>query len=363
VRAWLAEGREALLAEISRSSTRARTSQPTKAGGKGKVGTSGAGFSKSAVAEAKSRLAYLSVGADRVGVSFAGAALHAAYFDTKYETRGALLYSALKILWSTSPQVRELLGATSSRPQLRVASIGGGPGTDSAGLVWVDRHFFGYAAAAKTRRTETRRAARMQQKTNVDDVVVDEREAAVHVLLLDFEPSWKRYLPVLNGLMAPTAVLAFDSCDVRRPIFLSADYSDGDGITPCSFNGTDSSECSYYEDYTNRKLRESVDGIHLFVFSFVAHETALAVGASGWCFYKDLARGAAPGAVFLFLDVRTHSADVFEEICAAMASACVEEAGQGSISRVVTPVDSGVAAEFMVLIKAAPVPAAEGLVQ
>ena len=76
------------------------------------------------------RLAALATrSADRTGVSFAGAALHAAYFDAKFARRGGLLYRLLCACCDernacSHRLARQLTaaGAGPERPRLRVAT-------------------------------------------------------------------------------------------------------------------------------------------------------------------------------------------------------------------------------------------------
>ena len=84
----------------------------------------------SAAYEAKQRSSQLSTSADRVGVSFAGAAFQAQYFESKFQRRGMLLKSVLVDLldtkgnawWAISSAARGGLKETT----VNVASFGGG---------------------------------------------------------------------------------------------------------------------------------------------------------------------------------------------------------------------------------------------
>ncbi|EKX33410.1 hypothetical protein GUITHDRAFT_147948 [Guillardia theta CCMP2712] len=95
------------------------------------------GINEKSMMEAKQRLANLAHGQDTKGIKFSGEALHHLYYSTKFERRGLLLYSIVgNILNPNSSVVPDLRSALqksltksmSSKPLLRVASIGGGPG-------------------------------------------------------------------------------------------------------------------------------------------------------------------------------------------------------------------------------------------
>ena len=271
--------------------------------------------------------------ADTTGVSFAGAALHAAYYDAKFVRRGALLYRALQAcLDARSCAGATLLaeqltasGAGPARRRLRVASLGGGPGTDVAGLFWAERHLFRFGPAAKAARAAP---------------------GGVDCTLYDLERSWRRYTPALQRLMAPRLAIDFQPCDVRAPLpaLLICDEAElGDGC--------------------NKALAAAAGGTHLFVLSYVAHETADAAAASSYAFYRSLALAAPAGAVFLFLDVRAHSAQVFDAIHAAMAAALASSTSSegGDVAFVlerfaISPPGAPLPAETMVLLKHRPQP-------
>ena len=267
-----------------------------------------------------------------MGVSFAGAALHAAYYDAKFVRRGALLYRAvLACLDGRSCPGAPLLAAqltpagVPGRTRLRVASLGGGPGTDVAGLFWAERHALRFAPAA--------RAARAGP-------------GGLDVTLYDLERSWRKYTPALQRLMAPRLVIDFQPCDVRAP------------LPPPTERDADSAA---HGDGCNKALAAAAAGTHLFVLSYVAHETADAAAASDYCFYRSLALAASDGAVFIFLDVRAHSARVFDAIHAAMAATLAgHAAGDGAfvLERfALAPPGGPLPADTMVLLKRKPSPA------
>jgi len=190
------------------------------------------------------------------------------------------------------------------------ASIGGGPGTDAAGLAW---------------------ALHLLVKRSSE------------VTLYDNERSWRRYTPLLQSLLRPLGVqsLRFSPADVTHSL-------------PAELEG-----CGHW---TNKEIAGAARGTQLFLYSFVAHETAAAASASGWAFYADVAAAAPPGALFLFADVRAPSAtQVFTAIATAMQARLSRDCGcaKGCLSCLLATVQltppSGqppFGAEVMLLVKA-----------
>ena len=277
----LESGREALLLEVARLN-----------GGRAPDACS--------LGEARQRLAALATSADRVGVSFTGAALHHAYYSSKFHLRGGLLFAALEAALDFHACVQDTLLPNATQTSLRVASIGGGPGTDVAGLALLEQRRLRYGAAQRA-------LARRSEDT------CEEHSPAVACTLYDLERSWRRYLPALSGLM-PQVSLSFHPCDVR-----------------CALSNAEAAEC------VNKHLAACVSSTRLFIFSFVAHETAVAAAATCHVFYRQLSCAAPDGALFLFLDVRGHAADVLNEIHAAMASSLLDADGSHSITRLSLP--------------------------
>jgi hypothetical protein len=279
----LTSGREALLQEVVRLNGGAVPTPP-------------------ALAEAKQRLSALATCADATGVSFAGAALHYAYFDTKYALRASLVYQLLSLVQKEHPEALAALLAdtiTATHP-VRVASLGGGPGTDAAGVcAFMARH-----------------------------------GQRVECTLYDLERSWRRYCACLQRLVGQDATVAFAPCDVRA------------GLAPCSAPDGSSQEADGLVFNANKQLATSAPETALFIFSFVANETARAARATGWDFYRDLAVAAPESALFIFLDVRRASAPVLDAICAAMAEAL---GGRGRVRELA--LSRSVAAETRVLVK------------
>lgn len=229
--------------------------------------------STKAAAEAHARLAALSTSSDTVGVSFAGAALHYAYYASKFESRSALLMRFLSAALepSTSPCAAALRAtltqAGSGALRLSVSSVGGGPGTETAGLVLADASLLSFSASPG---------------------------GGLDLALFDLERSWRRYLPCLGRLFGPSVELTFHGCDVTRGL----------------------------SEPSNKRLAAAAATTRLFLFSFVAHETAAASSAGGHELYCDLAKVCAGGTVFMFLDVRTYAVPVLAQILLRMQCAC-----------------------------------------
>ena len=188
---------------------------------------------------------------------------------------------------------------------LKVASIGGGPGTDASGLVWANKHFMRFQGTG-----------------------------GVQCRLFDKEASWGQYLPTLQQLMHPTVQLSFDTCDITVAI----------------------------EDGCNTQLAKAVADTQLWIFSYVCHETSPVCAAGVWAFYRSLAQKAQPGSVFLFMDVIKHSAQCFDDIHGAMNEALAARAQQeaaatgigpdtASFTRLELPSDRHIKATVMVLFR------------
>lgn len=282
---WLAGVREALLAEV--------------------VAQNGA-QSEQKLAEARARLHALSTSADTVGVSFAGAALHHAYVDSKAALRAALTYRLLDAASRQHAAVARLL----QQPQLCVASLGGGPACELAGLACLLRR--------------ARRSARA-----AGSAVLPEPAQAT---TFDLERSWRRYLPRLQALLSPTLRLSFELCDVRlgAPAAAQGAEEAGQDAWP---EGAAADPAA-----ANRRLFELAPSVQLWLASFVVHETAAAAGAGGFACFRALLRAAAGGAarlpagcLFVFLDVRSYSRHVMEAIHAAMLDELQKEDGWGGL--------------------------------
>lgn len=225
------------------------------------------GVSKTAAAEAKQRSSALATTSDKRGVSFAGAAFQAEYFKSKFRRRGKLLEDILcdlRVDWTATgcPPGRALGGQGDIIDGLpiRVASFGGGPGTDAAGLVgWQQGD---------------------PQRANI----------RFSCTLYDYEATWKRYTKTLAGLFQPTvADLCFHPCNVTVPL----------------------------NDAENRKV--DVGGVQLLLFFYVCHETSLLARKGGHQFYSDVARQATDGAIVIIADVTDRSRADLQLVADAMA--------------------------------------------
>ncbi|KAF0715893.1 Aste57867_3115 [Aphanomyces stellatus] len=202
--------------------------------------------------EARQRSSMLSTSSDTVGVSFAGAAFQADYFASKFTKRGLLVHTILQDLLSKSRQV--LPPAPES---LSVASFGGGPGTDAAGIVWIQREFF--------------------------------PETPVHCTLYDYETSWKRYAKTLDDLFGDMVSVSFAPCDVTQPV----------------------------DSEPNRRVTD-LDAVDILLFCFVCHETSARQRTLQ--FYMDIAQAAKSGALVVLADVKTKSKECLEQVAQAMGT-------------------------------------------
>ncbi|OQR97593.1 hypothetical protein ACHHYP_10157 [Achlya hypogyna] len=207
---------------------------------------------KDAAREARERSSQLSTSADTVGVSFAGAAFQADYFSSKFSKRGQLVYTILADLFSKTP------GLVPPAEVVNVASYGGGPGTDAAGVVWIQREFLA--------------------------------QSHVQCTLFDYETSWKRYTKTLDELFGPAVDVCFRPCDVTQPLAADA----------------------------NRHVCD-VEGMDILLFCYVCHETS--ARQTTLEFYTDLASQAKPGAVVVLADVKTTSRHCLEQVAQAMGGA------------------------------------------
>lgn len=137
----------------------------------------------------------LSTCSDTKGIRFTGAALHQLYYETKFARRGKLLYSVLAAI-ITHPSCVSLRSSVwmplvgFSTTPLRVMSVGGGPGTDASGLVWIAREHLGFLKF----------------------------HPKIMCYLMDNETSWKRHEAIINQLFAPHVQAVFTPGDVCQPI-------------------------------------------------------------------------------------------------------------------------------------------------
>jgi hypothetical protein len=218
----------------------------SKSGGK-----NGGKANGKAMAEAQARSAQLSTSSDKTGVSFAGGAFQANYFTSKFQRRGQLLYEVMCDLNCDLPK-----GA------VEVASFGGGPGTDVAGLAWLQKQRY--------------------------------QESQFVCTMYDYEKSFKKFVKLLQDAFTEVGEvqIEFQPCDVTR---------------------------SLHHD-SNRKV-DAVESIDLAVFFYVCHETSVASRKGQHQFYKDLSTTLKKGCVVVIADVNGRSKPDLELVFANMSHA------------------------------------------
>ena len=103
--------------------------------------------------EARARSAALSTKADTTGVQFRGREFQRLYLESKYVRRASLIYQLLgTVLEASGPSAAkelftaQLTAAGSGKQRLEVCSVGGGPGTDAAGVVVANQRWLGFRA-------------------------------------------------------------------------------------------------------------------------------------------------------------------------------------------------------------------------
>ena len=356
-------------------------------------------LSKKDKAEAKARSACLSTSSDKVGVKFSGGAFQADYYKTKFRKRGELCYDVLADIFLSQMSVLSGTGGgkaagnkakvskgTNSnngtvvqeflwdrdRHTVNVASFGGGPGTDVAGLAWLQRDFVSATAS-------------------------------FDVILFDFEKTWKRYTKTLeeclgevvaagrsscSGDSSRTISLSFRHCDVTKSIehktnrhmlnrsnLENTDWIDGDEYnfshgaeegeatdrlgkestgsdkhdkdrsedclsTCCSSRlllsprsdcttSTASATCSAFGSLQEDLLpslpsslsehSELLRNLDIVLFFYVCHETSRASRQGNFAFYRDLGRHLKDGSMVVIADVKTHSKQDLDMVAAALA--------------------------------------------
>lgn len=188
--------------------------------------------------------------------SVAGAACAVARVRTRAIEQAAVVVSAAASIGAPVTVAR----------LVRVASFGGGPGTDAAGLVWIQRDLFP--------------ALRFE------------------CTLYDYEASWKRYLKTLGEVFGERVGLSFLPCDVTQPL------------------GTVHEAGGHAWGGVNCKI--DVSESDLILFFYVCHETSLR--QMNLRFYADVAAAAKAGAVVVLADVKGQSAAHLGRVVAAMAA-------------------------------------------
>ena len=205
--------------------------------------------SKKAQLEAKERSSLLSTSSDKKGVKFSGGAFQANYFSSKFQRRGTLLYSILSDLNYKFINTNEK-SKKKQEQVLRVASFGGGPGTDIAGITWGQRTIY--------------------------------RDTRFVCTLYDYEKTWKRYVSTLaksfEEVSGSKVSIKFKPCDVTKGL----------------------------GDNSNRKI-ERVEDVDICLFFYVCHETSNAAKKGKLMFYRDLCSRLKPGCVVILADVKGKS--------------------------------------------------------
>lgn len=162
------------------------------------------------------------------------------------------------------------------RPVCRVASFGGGPGTDAAGLVILQR-----------------------THPSCGDMI------SFDVTLYDNEPSWKKYISTLASHFGEGVSVSFRLCDVTT------------GLASPSCDDIIPMDDDYRTVVKNRNV--NVDDVDLLLFFYVCNETSdAACHDNAWTFYTDVASRAKVGAVVILADVKSHSALVLTAVMEAM---------------------------------------------
>jgi hypothetical protein len=205
--------------------------------------------SKKAQLEAKERSSLLSTSSDKKGVKFSGGAFQADYFSSKFQRRGTLLYSILSDL-NYNFNNNNGKAKTKQEQVLRVASFGGGPGTDIAGITWGQRTIY--------------------------------KDTRFVCTLYDYEKTWKRYISTLaksfEEVSGSKVSIKFQPCDVTKGL----------------------------GDNSNRKI-ERVEDVDICLFFYVCHETSNAAKKGKLMFYRDLCSRLKPGCVVILADVKGKS--------------------------------------------------------
>lgn len=361
---WYAEATEAL-ASKARS---AKASSSSK--GKGTR-------ADQAAAEAKTRSKQLSTTADTCGIRFSGGAFQAEYFESKFERRGRLLFEVLREVEAAegcgpmaylssvapvTPRPPRLFDNVVHAGQLHVASFGGGPGTDAAGVIQF-LHASGLTAAPGARK---RAAAWSGGGCGLGGGRPRAPPPlAVSCTLFDYEKTWKRYIATLrehfSKLVLPAVApaverlsaaggleLDFFPCDVTKPILRpqgADDYASGANasvLTCCGFSheevdalaANDRGACCNTDGGGGLCLPEQCHRppageppcevklkFDLYIFAYVVHETDDASKAGQYQFYRDIGRLARVGSLLVFCDVCTAGCgDAMARVAAAISA-------------------------------------------
>jgi hypothetical protein len=329
--------------------------------------------------EASLRSHALSTTSDSTGVSFRGRAFQSMYIKQRFTRRAELVFTVLQSIlsssksggeWSEAKTIlnSELTAHGSHKNELVVCSIGGGPGTDAAGIVAANNAFLGFAptfvptdtkpsnhgdrnqiipkitgsrvskfvqskvltrqqkaeleivlAATAAENTKAKKSSRPavskckqsekhhQRGANEGGWVDGERNPRLRVALFDKEPQWRAYTSTLSTIFgASNCALSFDTCDVYQSIT------------------TGMPKDEEYERSANDALLGMIPSTDLFLFSFVVNETSAASKEGNWKFYRDLAQQCKINAVMIFMDVSRNSIAAIADVCRSMEVVCAE---------------------------------------
>jgi len=186
------------------------------------------------------------------------------------------------------PSFRELESKMKrSTHKVQVASFGGGPGTDAAGLVWFHKNH---------------------------------PELSFECVLYDNEASWKRYTKTLNRLFGDDVQCSFEKCDVTAPLpeesILPGFLDEQQELKALEEETKDYSV--YIPHDVNTHVSVNAAQFDIFLFYYVVHETARAAAATNYIFYRDLSLRAKEGAILVICDVMEHSRGVIEDVMETM---------------------------------------------
>lgn len=324
VRAWLESARDALSAKAA----------PRSTGSKGR----GGGAARRRDREARERSVALSTTADTEGVSFAGRAFQRTYFESKFERRALLVYRILRAGtanaaapgatsggagsdgvgrgfpgWQSVQEafIAELTAAGSGKMGLSVLSVGGGPGTDAAGVVAANRDLLKFG------------------------------RGALSIALLDYEPQWRAYTATLASQFAPDASVEFSTCDARLPL---VDPTDVKAEAPSVSR----------VPWVNARIAELTPSADLILACYVVHETSAAAARGDWAMWRGIASHARVGAIIVLTDVQARSAAALAAVADAMSDEAAtigdDAGGRREVVRLALPDGASKALQSEVLI-------------
>ena len=232
-----------------------------------------------------------------------------AHYAVENLTQRAQKTTAVLLLDEARPLLTSLL-LSPTRPTLRVAAVGGGPGFEAVGL----------AVLASFLR-----------------VAIE-----VECLSMDIEPRWG---PVLAAVVGGTCDLAGNPCcDVVHPEHLRAgdrprlalevepepeqEQAHVAGLTPRHRVAFVASDC--LTGRAGSELLLAAPTMDLFTFNYCMVENAKALRADGFCYLRKVFAAAAVGAVFMFMDASYHLWQEVVEVFGSLSDCGVEDFEQGN---------------------------------